>query len=85
MTTFTRTQILDTLTQGIANVTFRKVSDGTLRTMRCTLREDAIPAKAAASDRAPRAIDENTLAVYNTELSAWRSFRIDAVQAVEPV
>jgi len=62
-------------------VTFTK-TDGTERTLTCTLAESAIPA-----DKAPkgtgRETSDATQRVFDIEKSEWRSFRWDAVKRVE--
>lgn len=62
-------------------ITFVK-KDGTDRVMKCTLREDLIPA-----DKSPKgstkAQPKESLAVFDKELSDWRSFRFDSIKKVE--
>lgn len=83
---YDRQGLLDMLRAGFTQVTFTKV-DGSKRFMECTLRKDLIPA-----DKMPKSKDEDedgsktrkenldTIRVFDTEKSEWRSFRIDSVQ-----
>lgn len=68
------------LREGEAVIVFTK-SDGTERTMKCTLSEAKIPAEFApkGSDRAKT---DETLAVFDLESQGWRSFRWDSVKSV---
>ena len=56
-------------------------SDGTQRKMRCTTKEDIIPA-----DKAPKGtekkLSETTQRVFDLDLGEWRSFRYDNVISV---
>lgn len=78
-----------------ATVVFTK-KDGTERSMTCTLCNDLIPPAPVIEDtrdpalvkvledmpKKERKINENTLAVYATDVKAWRSFRWDSVKSV---
>ena len=61
-------------------ITFTKV-DGTQRTMLCTLRQQAIPA--SEGSKGSRTFPTTSLAVYDLEAGAWRSFRWDSILKVE--
>ena len=63
-------------------VTFTK-KDGTERLMNCTLRPDLLPVQEIKEDKAPRKISDTTMAVYDLDAQAWRSFTIRAVKRVE--
>lgn len=61
-------------------ITFTK-TDGTERTLRCTLREDLIP-----TDKAPKGtgstVTETTQRVFDLDIGEWRSFRWENVKQV---
>ena len=58
--------------------------DGTVRTMFCTLKPDALPVSESVSDdKKERVINVNVLAVWDTENQGWRSFRYDSVLSWE--
>lgn len=63
----------------VLNVTFLK-KDGTERTMKCTLKNDLLPAQEdlenAVQKKKPS--DEN-IAVWDLDKEAWRSFRFDSI------
>ena len=65
----------------ILRVTFTKVS-GEERVMKCTLREDYLPAQ---EDLERHTTKENpkVLAVWDIDNKGWRSFRLDSVTKVE--
>lgn len=75
-----RKSLISKLVQGEAKVTFTK-KDGTERVMKCTLKEDVVPA--VESKETTRKVNEEVLAVWDLEKSAWRSFRIDSIKDVE--
>lgn len=77
---YSHTETLRTmLKESVLNVTFLK-KDGTERTMRCTLKEDLLPPQTdieeAAEKRAPRT---ESIAVWDLDKKAWRSFRFDSI------
>ena len=63
-------QVQHVLRSGIADVFFTK-KDGTKRRMLCTTNITLIPEAAQSSD--------TSLAVWDLEKDAWRSFRYDSV------
>ena len=56
--------------------------DGSDRLMKCTLQEEKIPAENAPKG-AERAKNDEVLAVFDVEKSAWRSFRWDRLKRIE--
>ncbi len=62
-------------------VTFTK-QDGTVRDMLCTLMEAFIIPQEKKTERV-KTPSENTLAVWDLEKNAWRSFRTDSVSAFQ--
>jgi len=59
------------------NLTFTK-KDGTIREMKCTLREDLMPTYEKKTDKVKTKSDE-TLSVFDLEKKEWRSFRFDSI------
>jgi hypothetical protein len=59
-------------------VIFEK-KDGTMRTMLCTLKD--VPPYERKTETV-RTASEDVLAVFDVELSEWRSFRIDSVREI---
>ena len=55
--------------------------DGSDRLMKCTLQESKIPSENAPKG-AERAKSEDSVAVYDLEKSAWRSFRWDSIKSI---
>jgi hypothetical protein len=68
------------LSHNKVQVTFTKVN-GDTRIMNCTLNEDLIPVKLDKSVYEPKnkADNPNTIAVYDLDKNAWRSFRIENI------
>jgi hypothetical protein len=77
---FTRDQLQNTLRNGVHVVTFTKV-DGTVRKMHCTLDQSYLPEFKQTGNRSQLLVEANphVLAVYDTSVKDWRSFRIDSV------
>lgn len=78
-----REEMLNELRQGVILVNFTK-ADGTKRDMRCTLNagyleEELGKLENYTDDQQPNA---ESVVVYDTEKSAWRSFRLDRVNHV---
>ena len=70
------------LRERVVGVTFTK-KDGTERVMQATLSEQFIPQAERGEDESPsRKKSEEALAVWDTEVQGWRSFRWDSVKSV---
>lgn len=67
-----------------ATITFEK-TDGTLRTMRCSLMGADLPPLVESTDKPKRVRAENpdTLAVFDLDKGEWRSFRIRSIKTIE--
>jgi len=71
----------DTLKENVVIVTFTK-KDGSVRTMRCTLKADLLPAQTDIEEQVQKkAPNADALAVWDLEKAAWRSFRFDSIIA----
>lgn len=67
------------LKNSILNVTFTK-TNGEVRDMICTLREDLIPITTVSqSRRLEHQLSDEVVRVYDLEKEAWRSFRVDSI------
>jgi len=69
------------LLESIAIVTFRKVEDGKIRRITCTLSKDFVN----EDDRRKAIAREEVLPVWEVELKQWRSFRFDKMISMEGV
>ena len=80
-----RDYILDVLHKSVVDVDFIK-ADGTLRTMKCTLRPDYLPPKPAKPlidlTKTPKPENLEVIAVWDIDNKGWRSFRIDSVKTL---
>lgn len=74
----TRGELLRMLKKGEVTVKFRK-ADKTVRTMRCTLEDDAIP----SVDGKVGGDDREVITAYDLDKRAWRSFRMDSLRSVK--
>ncbi len=69
----TRSDIIKLLKAGNCTVNFKK-SDGTKRTMRCTLKGATVPeGQKLGGD------SKTSIKVMDVDANAWRSFRLDAI------
>lgn len=63
-------------------VTFTK-KDGTERIMKCTLQPESLPKVEVTEDKKPRKVNQDTIAVFDVEAKAWRSFTLKSVNKVQ--
>ena len=73
----------DMLRGGVCEVTFTKIN-GDLRTMPCTLKEDMLPPQVSVEgeEKRERKVSDTSLAVFVTDISEWRSFRLDSIHSI---
>lgn len=77
-----RDELKNTLFSNTAVIEFMK-ADGTIRKMRCTLMEDALPAVNTEQPSKPaRKENLDVLAVWDLENGGWRSFRLDSIKSI---
>lgn len=69
---------------GVFEITFTKV-DGSVRSMPCTLKADAMPAPALNEHHKTRVYKPETLSVWCTDKQEWRSFRVMNVTSVKKI
>lgn len=67
----------DHLKAGVVTVRFKK-KDGTVRDMRCTLKEDLVKNYEKKSERV-KAVNDDVCSVFDLDKDEWRSFRYDSV------
>lgn len=77
---FTKENIMEFLRANVAEVRFTK-SDGTIRHMKCTLREDLVVPYVKKTDRVKEA-NTDVVPVFDVEKNEWRSFKVDSVQSI---
>jgi hypothetical protein len=82
---FSRSAIKKALQRDEVNIMFEK-ADGTLRTMRATLKQDYISEKLAGvenkTDRTKKP-NQDVQCVFDCDLNEWRSFRWDSLRSAE--
>jgi hypothetical protein len=80
---FTKENLIDVLRNNVVTVTFTKV-DGSERIMKCTLRDEFFPAAPSSGQVVLRDNmgSDNNISVWDTEMSGWRSFRVNSVKSI---
>jgi len=76
-----REMLVKNLKKMNAEVTFTKLN-GDVRVIKCTLQESVVPAK-KTSPAESKVANPDVLPVWDTEKSAWRSFRYDTITNVK--
>ena len=76
-----RDWLVSHLKYGPVTVDFLK-KDGTMRTMKCTLQESAIPTYEKKTERVRTTSTDESISVVDLEKNEWRSFRYDSVKSV---
>lgn len=77
-------ELQEKLYNGVVTVTFTK-KDGTIREMNCTLNPEYLPETPVLlrEEGYGRKVSEEVLAVWDTDVGGWRSFRLDSVSSVK--
>lgn len=76
-----RDNFINALRKGICTVIFTK-SDGSVRTMKCTLNESVLPEPSGKTST--RRSNPDVISAWDIEKEGWRSFRIDSVTEFYP-
>ena len=76
--------LIEYLRWNTVKVNFEK-TDGTIREMRCTLKKDLIPPpdKYPVNKKKVRELNDEVVVVWDLDKEAWRSFRVDRLNAME--
>ena len=69
---------LNNLHDNICLVKFTK-KDGSIREMRCTLKQNFLPAQTDLEEHVQRKASIESISVWDLDKIGWRSFRIDSV------
>lgn len=77
-----REDLKNSLRAKVGTVTFTK-QNGDERIMRCTLQESVLPAQTDLEESIQKKALTDSLAVWDLEKNAWRSFRYDSVISVK--
>ena len=73
--------LLTELNTRVVSITFTK-ADGSVRNMNCTLQSGMVPVVEQRETKDSTTLPE-TLVVWDTDKSAWRSFRLDRLTNVQ--
>lgn len=76
-----REDLKNTLRAKIGTVTFTK-QNGEERVMRCTLQDSILPEQVDLEEAVQKKGPTESLAVWDMDKNAWRSFRYDSVISV---
>lgn len=76
-----RDWLVSHLKYGPVTVDFQK-KDGTMRTMKCTLQESAIPTYEKKTERVRNTSTDESISVVDLDKNEWRSFRFDSIKSV---
>lgn len=81
--------LLGDLRSHVVEVTFNKVSDGSTRVMRCTLKNELLPPsyrenlEEQTQEKEFNKNNQEVIAAWDVQKGGWRSFRLDSVQYLQ--
>ena len=76
-------KVIEDLKSGVCVAKFKK-ADGSERVMRCTLMDHYLPEDYQGRGMLLNEVEVNTVAVWDLDLSSWRSFRVDSLTEFGP-
>lgn len=85
---YTRDAMLNDLRDNVVEVTFTKISDGSVRVMRCTLRKELLPKEYIEEESQEKSFHQtnpDVIAAWDVQKGGWRSFRLDTVQYAQVI
>jgi hypothetical protein len=85
-TLYDRDELIKELKENVAEVTFRRVSDGNSRTMRCTLMSNLLPRnyqEEHLDSMHHKEENKATIVCWDIQKNGWRSFRVENVEYIE--
>jgi len=83
METSEKSKLLGALKKGTVTVSFRKLDTGDLRVMPCTLNPAVLEANGVTTKVNVDNTSTEAFPVWSLDKNAWRSFRLDTVEAWE--
>ena len=83
METSEKSKLLEALKKGTVTVSFRKIDTGELRVMPCTLNPAVLEANGVTTKVNVDNTSTEAFPVWSLDKNAWRSFRLDTVEAWE--
>ena len=85
METSEKANLLDALKNGVVKVSFRKIDTKELRIMPCTLKETILKENGITTTMEYSPGGMEAFPVWSLDKDAWRSFRLDTVEAWEVI
>lgn len=85
---YKRDELLKDLRENVIEVTFNKLSDNSIRVMRCTLMPKHLPETYADEKQIEQdyhSRNPEVISAWDIQKGGWRSFRIDTVQYVQGI
>lgn len=79
-----RDELVNALKNGVVEVNFTKVN-GENRIMKSTLKSEYLPPQIDLEEAISKKKNDEVLAVWDTEVAGWRSFRIDSIIEWKPL
>lgn len=80
---YTKEQVVELLKDNIVTVTFTKVN-GEERVMNCTLLSEYVPNTIGVEKSLLQEsnTNKNTVSVWDVDLNAWRSFKVESIKSI---
>lgn len=78
---YDREEMKTNMKSAVATVVFEK-TDGTLRTLRCTLMTQYLPEQKESKTGRKKVATDEVLNVWDLDNDGWRSFRLDSVKKI---
>ena len=80
-----RDKLVSILREHIVKVVFKKVGDGSTRVMYCTLIKEFLPVVEEGHTVKKTKQSEKVVVVWDLDVEAWRSFRVENIIEVEKI
>lgn len=79
---YTKQELTDLLKTKVITVKFTK-TDGSIRTMKCTLKDDYITVPSKTSTISTKAVNDKMVTVWDIDKDSFRSFYVDSIISVD--
>jgi len=79
MVVYDKGSLVEILQDRVAEVTFRKIEDGTIRIIRGTLNQELIPEEQRPGLSSDRRQYPGVVNIWDVDAQGWRAFRTDRI------